>query len=97
MLAKVDAGLGVFDDRAVLDIRPDLEGPAGFDLHDVLEGTLPDDGVRADPESGSVVGHSLVEDVLQVGRGPRDAFDPGRCAAEGRVRRLGHGDPLVAC
>ena len=49
------------------------KAPAGFDLHDVLEGAFADDGVRADPEGGSVVGHSLVQDVLQVGRGACDA------------------------
>ena len=93
---EVDAGLGIFDDRPVLDVGADLEAADGLHLDDVVQRVLADHGVGAHPEGGPVVGHALVQDVLEVGGGAGDPFDPGGGAAEGGVRRLGDRDALVA-
>ena len=64
-------------------------------LHDVVERPLAQHGVRPDPERGVVLGHALVQDVLDVGGAAGEALETGRRAGVGAVRGLRHRDPLV--
>ena len=95
MDAHVDGGLGVLDDRAVLDVTADLPVAGIGRLGDVIEGTLADHGVGAHPEGGVKVGQALVDDVLQVRGGAGDPLQPGGGARECAVGRLGDGHIAV--
>ena len=95
--AHVDGGLGVLDDRPVLDVVPDLPVADIRGLGDLIQRPLADHRVGAHPERGVVVGQPLVDDVLQVGGGAGDPLQPGARAREGAVRRLGDGHvPILA-
>ncbi len=96
MGAEVDARFGVFDDRSVLDVGGDLEATDRLEFGDVLDRALADHRVRPDPERRTVVAHTLMQDVLEVGGGACDPLDPGRRAAKRRVRRLRDRYPLIA-
>ena len=88
---QVDAGFGVLDDGPVHHVPADLEATLVFDLHDVVQRALADDGVGADPEGGPVVAHPLMDDVLQVGGGAGQALHPGGRTGERGVRGLDDG------
>src|SRR5665647_8030 len=80
--AEVDARLGVLDDRAILHVAANLETADSFDLDDVFQSSLADDGVGTDPEGGAEVRHALVQDVLEVGRGAGESLDARTCTPE---------------
>ena len=95
MGSEVDAGFRVLDDGAVLDVGVDLVAADRLGLADVHERPFADDCVGSDPERGTVAGHALMEDVLDVGGGACHAFDARGCPAEGGIRCLGHGNARV--
>ena len=95
-ITQIDTGFGVFDHRAILNIRFHRARALSRHHADIVERGLADHRVRTYPERGVIVGHALMQHVLNVGGGGRDAFDSRRRATIRGIRGLDHGHALIA-
>lgn len=85
-ITQIDTGFGVLDHRAILNIRFHRARALSRHHADIVERGLADHRVRTYPERGVIVGHALMQHVLNVGGGGRDAFDSRRRATIRGIR-----------
>src|SRR5579883_144858 len=90
MKCEINARLGIFNHRAVLDETTHLETADPFGLGNIIKCSFTNDRIGANPECCTIMAHSLVENVLDVCGCTGQAFNAGRGSPEGRVWSLRH-------
>src|SRR5579883_3677815 len=95
MQREVNTGLGIFNNRAILNETAHLKTADPFGLGNIIKRALTNDRIGADPECCTVMAHALVENVLDVCSCPGQAFNARCRPTEGRIGSLRHRYPRI--